>query len=185
MVVNSNNFASIYMRFKNKRIRFIRVVILLNLFVIFNILSLAIKAPYFYLNTSNSLPLGVYVVKKSTGQIGDLAVIDLSESQRQLLISQNIKKLIKLLIKPIIAVSGDVVCNKGKSIVINEQINLNNCGNHSLYNICRKLNNQEFFVGIFNQNNSIDSRYFGPITNKEIKTVVRPFMVVKNIRDRD
>lgn len=155
----------------------VKFLLLIGVLLIINMVSSVIKSPYFYLNTSKSLPIGIYVVKKITPGVGDLVVIDLADHKRKLLLEKNITKTANLLLKPIIATSGDFVCSKDQAIIINHKIILQQHKDLSLYAICRTLNDQEFFVGIVSQNNSLDSRYFGLITNKEIKSVVSPLII--------
>ena len=134
-----------------------------------------------YLNISKSLPRGLYLVKKVTPQIGDLVIIDLSDPQKNFLVNQAALKFEGLLLKPIIAMGGDYVCNVQNSILINQNIKLSGKDTMQLYQICRNLQPEELFVAIAATPNSLDSRYFGPITNRDLKAVVRPLFIFNNI----
>ena len=134
-----------------------------------------------YLNTSKSLPRGLYLIKNVTPQIGDLVIIDLPVAHKNLLSKQASLKFEGLLLKPIIAMGGDYVCNDQNSILINQNIKLSCKDTMQLYQICRNLQSEELFVAITATDNSLDSRYFGPITNKDIKAVVRPWFIFNNI----
>ncbi len=136
-----------------------------------------------YLNISKSLPRGLYLVKKVTPQIGDLVIIDLSVAHKNLLGKQDSLKFEGLLLKPIIAMGGDYVCNDQNSILINQNIKLSGKDPIQLYQICRKLQPEELFVAITATANSLDSRYFGPITNKDIRAVVRPLFIFNNTKN--
>lgn len=132
---------------------------------------------YFYLNLTKSLPRGLYLVKKTVPQIGDLVIIDLPIKLKNMLVQRADLNITSLLLKPIIATNGDYVCTHEQNILINNQIKL--AKNHSidLYVMCRTLTPQEFFVGIQSKDNSLDSRYFGPVTFQDLRAVVRPLII--------
>lgn len=111
---------------------------------------------------------------KKIPEVGDLVVIDLPLEVQNFLFAEGHLEFKGLLLKPIIAIRGDYVCKDGNSIVVNNQIKLAKNKRLNLYPICRKLTKQEFFVAISNKDNSLDSRYFGPILMQNLRAVVIP-----------
>ena len=128
---------------------------------------------------TRSLPRGLYLVTKKVPCVGDLVVIDLPLEVQNFLFIEGHLKFKGLLLKPVIAMSGDYICKNDNSIVVNNQIKLAKNNRLNLYPICRKLTAQEFFVAITSRDNSLDSRYFGPIVSHNLKAVVRPLIVFK------
>ncbi len=82
------------------------------------------------------------------------------------------------LIKPVIAVSGDLVCLKDDQVLVNHK----NIGTRRQYgknklslpqiDFCRALKKGEYWVMSDYSIYSFDSRYFGPITQKIIRAKV-------------
>ena len=155
----------------------ILIVVLIILSLIVNIGINKKLDHYVYLNISKSLPRGLYLVKNTAPKIGDLVIVDLPISHKNLLFKRVKSKFDGLLLKPIIAMGGDYICNEQNSILINQNIKLSNYNTINLYPICRHLTSEELFVAIITTINSLDSRYFGPITNKDIKAVVKPWLI--------
>ena len=163
------------MRYKLKPLPIFLVV----LCFIFNALLTNKLDLYLYFNTTKSLPRGLYLVTKRIPKVGDLVVIDLPLEVQKFLFAEGHLKFKGLLLKPIIAMRGDYVCKDGNSIVVNNQIKLAKNKRLNLYPICRKLTKQEFFVAISNKDNSLDSRYFGPILMQNLRAVVRPLITFR------
>jgi len=154
-------------------------IFLIILGLILNIFSANKLDQYFYLNTTKSLPRGLYWVTKKIPTVGDLVVIDLPIEVQKFLFEEGHLQFKGLLLKPVIAMEGDNVCRIDNSIVVNNQIKLTKNKRLNLYPICRHLITQEFFVAIVAHDNSLDSRYFGPINREDLKAVVRPLIVFK------
>lgn len=159
------------MRYKKFKVLLICLTILS---LIFNTFLANKLDQYFYFNTTKSLPRGLYLVTKKVPEVGDLVVIDLPLEVQNFLFAEGHLEFKGLLLKPIIAIRGDYVCKDGNSIVVNNQIKLAKNKRLNLYPICRKLTKQEFFVAISNKDNSLDSRYFGPILMQNLRAVVIP-----------
>ena len=150
-------------------------IFLILLFCIVNALPTKLDQ-YIYLNLTRSLPRGLYLVKKATPQVGDLVIIDLPLKLKNMLVQQADLNITSLLLKPIIAANGDYICTYEENILINHHLKLAKHHSIDLYVMCRKLTQQEFFVGIQSKDNSLDSRYFGPITFKDLRAVVIPLI---------
>ena len=154
-------------------------IFLIILGLILNAFSANKLDQYFYLNTTKSLPRGLYWVTKKIPTVGDLVVIDLPQEVQNFLFETGHLKFKGLLLKPVIAMNGDYVCTIGNSIMINNQIKLTKNQRLNLYPICRQLTTQELFVAIASYDNSLDSRYFGSILMQNLRAVVRPLITFK------
>ena len=117
---------------------------------------------YFYLNTTSSMPIGLYKVVNQNPKIGSIVLVDKPN-----------KFTNALLVKPIIAISGDYVCVKNGKVAINAK-NFLAIKNDIGIKMCRNLSQHEFYVGVKNKINSIDSRYLGVIKTQHIKNILIP-----------
>jgi type IV secretory pathway protease TraF len=162
------------MRYKTFKVLPVALIIV-NL--ICNLLPTNTLDQYIYCNPTKSLPRGLYLVTKKVPQIGDLVIIDLPPEVKKFLWIKGQIDVQGLLLKPIIAMQGDYVCNDGNSIMINNQAKLANNKRLNLYPICRSLTTAELFVAVRSHDNSLDSRYFGPILMQHVKAVVRPLII--------
>ena len=147
--------------------------------IVLNILLTKKLDQYFYLNTTKSLPRGLYLVTKKVPCDGDLVIIDLPLEVQNFLFEKQHLTFKGLLLKPVIAMNGDYVCTYDRSIVVNNKIELAKNKQLNLYPICRKLVSQELFVAVTTKDNSLDSRYFGPVLMQNLRGVVRPLIVFR------
>lgn len=105
------------------------------------------------------MPKGLYLVEKGQLKIGDTVIIS------------PLKPGASSLVKVIYAKDSDVVCWHKGYVLINGNQTLP-LKKESHFSGCTTLKEDEFFVATSNQN-SFDSRYFGPVKMKIIKNKVR------------
>ena len=142
-----------------------------------------IKLPkIFYINTSPSIPLGVYKVVDTSLQPSTIILFHPPESVKNLDRPWLRPELI--IMKPIVASEGDRCCIVDNNIEINDEfygkVKKFDSGNLPLpsLNFCRSLKAHEIWVGSNHIENSFDSRYFGPIVENEIIATVTPFILL-------
>jgi len=146
------------------------------------ILSLFIKLPkIFYINTSPSIPLGIYKVIDPALNPSKIILFHPPESLKNFNRPWLPPRLI--IMKPIVAAKGDLCCVADNTIKINGKyygkVQKFDSGNFPLpsLNFCRPLKSDEVWVGSNRIENSFDSRYFGPIPEDKIIATVAPFII--------
>jgi conjugative transfer signal peptidase TraF len=131
-------------------------------------------SPLFIWNASDSVPIGLYWVRKNQPEIGEIAVIAPPDWVRQFASSRGYLPSNVWLLKPVFASSNSVVCRFGSHVLID--------GKHvarakkldkqqrilPVWKGCRTLKSEEIFV-LATPKNSFDSRYFGPINRDQVK----------------
>lgn len=155
----------------------LKKLIILATFSIILVCVLVPKTKRYFINTTTSLPLGIYQLSNNILAQGETVVF-----QKPSVLS-NLKKswLIKdgVFIKKITAVPGDKICTENNRLVINDvEIGLIKSKDRNgdllpsivKHQFCRKLSGGEFWTGT-NHPNSFDSRYYGPIQAENLKTV--------------
>jgi conjugative transfer signal peptidase TraF len=157
-------------------------------FVLFCVISFSavniysIKLPtFFFINTTDSMPKGIYRRVKTNIQNGDIVVIDLPQEIKTKY--ANLEPVIrkKPLLKRVISIGGDDVCRHGNDVIIGANAvfpikkNIRNIFPFSQERVCKTLATDEFFAASFNEN-SFDSRYFGPLKSSQIITKVTSFL---------
>jgi type IV secretory pathway protease TraF len=130
-------------------------------------------APLVIWNASASVPIGWYLVSKHQPEIGEIAVIKLVDwvqlyaSDRGYL-PQNV-----LLLKPVFAIHASVICRFGTYVFVDgKQVAKAKIFDkkHRLlpvWRVCKELTSTQYFV-LGRHRDSFDSRYFGPIEQKQV-----------------
>jgi len=124
------------------------------------------SAPFYVLNVSRSVPVGLYRLESQNLQRGALAVIRLSQPWRDLAASRGYLSHKALLIKPVAALAGDRVCHLSQRVTINEHLVAvaqpeDKKGRAlPLWEGCKMLLEGELFV-LSASEDSFDGRYFG------------------------
>lgn len=149
------------MNSKVKKVPILIVIIFIGLFFIPNFSN----KKYFYLNTTPSMPIGLYKVVNEKPKIGSIAVVNFPN-----------KYTSSLLIKPILAMSGDNVCVKEDKVYINSKYTLDIKTDIGI-KICRNLRANEVYIGVKGKINSIDSRYLGYVQINHIMDTLTPLVV--------
>jgi conjugative transfer signal peptidase TraF len=119
-------------------------------------------------NASDSVPIGLYRLAPRAPRVGDLAIVRLPHAVRALAAARGYLGADALLIKPVAAGPGDVVCRHGMTVSINGRVAArarDADASHrplSSWNGCVTLNEGQLFL-LAQALDSFDSRYFGPV----------------------
>lgn len=141
-----------------------------------------IKLPkIFYINTSPSIPLGIYKSVDTTLKPSTIILFHPPESVKNL--DRHWLRNNQIIMKPIVATEGDFCCISENNVEINGNFygEIQKFDSEKLplpsLNFCRSLKPHEIWVGSNHIENSFDSRYFGPIFEKEIIATVTPLII--------
>lgn len=143
------------------------------------------------INTTDSLPIGIYMTIKKAPEKGDIVSFCLMPNSAQLAIERHYlskhwlnkcPKKSQSLLKPIVAMQGDFVTVSTKGVYVNKQIiedskplKKDAAGNlMPNIKVKKRLAENEFLaISTFNPY-SWDSRYYGAVPTTNILSVVRP-----------
>lgn len=136
--------------------------------------AIALKPlPLLIWNASDSVPVGLYLVRKRQPQIGEIAVIAPPDWVRLYASSRGYLPVDVWLLKPVFAASGSVICRVGTHVFVGGKLVARAKKFDSQKRIlpvwkgCRSLKSDEIFV-LAKSKNSFDSRYFGPIKRDQM-----------------
>ena len=124
--------------------------------------------PYLLWNGSPSVPVGLYKLVSRAPKVGELAVIHLSGPVQAVATERGYLTARVLLIKPVAAGPGDVVCRHAAVVTVNAHAvawaqNADALGRQlAPWSGCITLTAGQVFV-LSTAPDSFDSRYFGPI----------------------
>ena len=140
------------------------------------------KKKFFILNTTNSLPLGIYYITTNPPTLDSIVAFNKPESLN--ILDRNWLVKGSLFLKKITAVPGDFVCTN------NNQLKINGKFRGEIYKVdrngialpqigfCRKLTSGEYWTGT-DHRRSFDSRYYGPLRTQDISLkTVKPLWVM-------
>jgi conjugative transfer signal peptidase TraF len=142
-------------------------------------------APILLWNASASVPIGFYRLASRPPRPGALAVIHLPETVRTLAETRGYLRAGTLLIKPVAAGVGEVVCRHGSLITINgravAQAKLTDTAGRPLpaWSGCIQLADTQVFV-LAAEPDSFDSRYIGPVDGANVPGTALPVWVRTN-----
>ena len=131
------------------------------------------SAPPVLWNVSPSVPLGLYYMLSRQPTAGALAVIRLPEPFLDLVTTRRYLPTGAVLIKPVAARTGDVICRHHSIVAINGRAaafaRTADAFSRPLpkWNGCIRLNAAGAFV-LSGEPDSFDSRYFGPIDRRNV-----------------
>ena len=155
------------------RPRTVRALALFGLGLV-GLAALARPAPWLVWNASASAPIGLYRVVPDNGARGDLVLVHMPESVRQLADERHYLPSRVPLIKRIVATGGDNVCAADNAIFINGRLAAERLRTDHLarplphWSGCHLLDQDEVFLLMKDVVDSFDSRYFGPIRTAAI-----------------
>lgn len=147
------------------------------------LLSLLPLAPALIWNHTESLPVGLYRVEHTDAARGDIVVVSPAGALRQLFDDYDALPAGRLLLKQLVAASGDTVCREQASITINGAdvavAESRNAAGRPLpaWSGCRRLGLDDVVV-LAPHAGSFDSRYFGPIGADQIIGVAHPLLTL-------
>ncbi|MEZ5874801.1 MAG: S26 family signal peptidase [Hyphomicrobiales bacterium] len=143
--------------------------------------TFTVMSPKLLYNGSASAPIGFYTVDAAaTIQAGDMVVLTPPPGMRDLIVERGYLPSDVPLVKRIVATKGDHVCAQYGVVAINDRIVLRAKNSDSrgrpmpVWNGCRVLDQGEVFVAMSDIEDSLDSRYFGPIDDDLIIGKVSP-----------
>ncbi|MDP3736404.1 MAG: S26 family signal peptidase [Hyphomonadaceae bacterium] len=146
------------------------------------LLSLAPTQPVLVWNYTASVPVGLYWIADAQPSRGAIVAIqpraDLAATLETIRHPLN-----RLLLKPLAATSGDRVCRNGEAVTINGAIaakaRLHSSGGSILpvWSGCHTLAGDQIVV-ISDHPNSFDSRYFGPVNQRQVVGVAHPLVLL-------
>jgi conjugative transfer signal peptidase TraF len=131
------------------------------------------NVPTLLWNTSPSVPLGLYWLAARPPTRGALAAIRLPEPHRSLADSRSYLPAGILLIKPIVATAGDVVCRHGSMVTLQGRTmaharRADRAGRPlPRWSGCIRLGADQVFV-LSAEPDGFDSRYFGPVEHRHV-----------------
>lgn len=140
------------------------------------------RTPFFVWNQSESVPVGLYVLRPSNAPtLGDLAAIRLPSDLSDWAIERGYLGADTLLLKRVAATSGMVVCRDDLSILVNGTIvamaaetDRNGLPLPS-WTGCVTLGPEEVFLLNAHVDDSLDGRYFGTVNASQIVGQALPF----------
>jgi type IV secretory pathway protease TraF len=125
------------------------------------------------LEHSASVPIGLYRLGPRRPSMGDLAVIRLPEAVGRLAATRGCLRAGALLIKPVVAGAGDLVCRDGPVVAINRRTVAHAKPTDAAarplpaWSGCIRLAHTQVFV-LSADPDSFDSRYFGPLDRTHV-----------------
>ena len=129
------------------------------------------RAPRLIWNASASVPVGLYVVRASHApSLGDLVAVHLPENLTTLVVERSYFGADTLLLKRVAAVSGMTVCRDGLDITIDGTVIAQAAPADQQgrplprWTGCVTLSSAEVFLLVANVADSLDGRYFGPLS---------------------
>ncbi|WP_430448806.1 S26 family signal peptidase [Rhodophyticola sp.] len=133
------------------------------------------RAPWLIWNASASVPIGLYVVRASHGRsLGEIVAVRLPEDLSSWVVERGYVSADTLLLKRIAAVSGMTVCRDGLDItldgtVVAEAALADQQGRPlPRWTGCVTLASDEVFLLLAGVADSLDGRYFGPLSEDTI-----------------
>jgi len=130
------------------------------------------ERPILIWNASASLPIGLYRAARRLPRLGDTVLVRLPPGFVALAARRGYLPVSAYLLKPVAAVSGDLVCRLGTRIYVRGRLaSLRRRDGRgrpmpSWYG-CRRLRTGELFLVAENAD-SFDSRYFGPVLHRAV-----------------
>lgn len=124
-------------------------------------------------NASASVPIGLYLIEKRRTDIGEIAVLRPPDWASILASERGYLPTSALLLKPVAARQGDIVCRFGQFIFINGRVRSAALQHDKMdrplpsWKGCQRLGSAQVFV-LSRHRDSFDSRYFGPVDEHNV-----------------
>jgi conjugative transfer signal peptidase TraF len=132
-------------------------------------------------NTSDSVPVGLYLISKRQPNIGEIAIIKPAEWVHIYAASRAYLPEDAWLLKPIYAVRPSTICRFGKYVFVDgkhvaKAKNIDKMGRVlPVWKGCKRLAPAQLFV-LGHHRDSFDSRYFGPVDNSQVVGTAFPLV---------
>lgn len=139
------------------------------------------RTPLLLLNTTASVPVGLYIVSPRTPKVGDLAVVQPHPDLALWMARRQYLPMGVPLLKEVAATTGARVCGVDGVMSINgaevgRARSRDRLGRPlSAFSGCQTLTPQEIFLFNAKAEASLDSRYFGPVPRSAVLGLARPF----------
>ena len=114
------------------------------------------------------MPIGLYVIKQGMPKRGDLLLIRLPSEMQAVAVYLGIVSPNTPVMKPVVAVAGDLVCRFGKVVTVNGRVaaiarEFGRCRRRlPIWQGCRRLSSSQVFI-LAQHPDSFDSRYLGAL----------------------
>lgn len=162
-----------------------RAVLALTLFGLglIGLAMLARPAPWLVWNASASAPIGLYRVLPGKLVRGDLVLVNIPDSVRQLAAERGYLPQNVPLVKRVAALDGDIVCAADDVISVNGRVAAERLARDRLgrplpaWTGCHLLDDGEVFLLMEGVSDSFDGRYFGPVRRAAIIGRLAPLWI--------
>ncbi len=148
--------------------------------------ALTDRPPRIAYNPSPSAAQGFYLVRQTDAlDVGDLVLVQVPDAFESMVVERRYIGPNVLLLKRIVALSGDHVCHRGGAVFVNGRYVASALRSDSagrpmpIWSDCRRLDNHEFFALMEGVETSLDSRYFGPLDRKLVLGTAEPLWLWK------
>jgi conjugative transfer signal peptidase TraF len=137
------------------------------------IAPLARSNPILIWNASPSVPIGLYFVEGRSPRIGEIAVLRPPKWATTLADHRRYLPSSALLLKPVAAEEGDIVCRFGAHVFVNGGLQPKALREDRLkrplpsWKGCLRLGTKQIFV-LSKRKDSFDSRYFGVVEERQV-----------------
>ena len=142
------------------------------------------SGPLLLWNASASVPIGLYVRTARPPRVGALVLLRLPQPVRSLAAARGYLPDGALLIKPVAAGAGDLVCREGPRVAINGRTvaraaRADRKGRPlPRWSGCRRLTAALLFA-VSPEPDSFDGRYFGPLSRGTLRGTALPVWTLK------
>jgi conjugative transfer signal peptidase TraF len=143
------------------------------------------RAPRLLLNTTSSVPVGLYAVDVRALGVGDIAVVLPPPGLAAWMASRHYLPMRVPLLKEVAATAGARVCGLDGVILI-DGIKVGQALHHDragrplrAFSGCQTLTSQEVFLFNAGAEASLDSRYFGPVARDTLIGRARPLWTLE------
>jgi conjugative transfer signal peptidase TraF len=146
--------------------------------------SAAKPIPILVWNASPSVPIGLYFVERHRPSRSEIAALKLPNGAARIADEREYLPASAMLLKPVLAVDGDIVCRYGAHVFVNGRrrgralSRDNKLRSLPSWTGCQTLHSGQVFV-LSRRKDSFDSRYFGPVEPFNILGTASPVFLVK------
>lgn len=146
--------------------------------------SVADLPPMLVWNASPSVPIGLYFIQGHQPARGEVAALKLPAKVSLIADERKYLPVSAVLLKPTEAIEGDVVCRFGTHVFVNGGLRAKALRHDRklrplpIWKGCLELRSGLIFV-LSRRKDSFDSRYIGPVEERDILGTARPAILLK------